>query len=330
MKLDKFDEDLCVSADDGRRPLEFDLNTFTNYKNHVEITISPFLNHGTNIVFKITSVTPTKLEYRNYNKIGRDRVADDIVTSVTVPFVIVDESEVSFIKDCIQHNKFAEFFIYFITNCIKDNFEFYVCNLYNVSFIYLDPNSGKTEVLSNKQFIFYSKSEHLFIRPILNIAPTKESRRLFFKQFGTAFESVKFITYNRGNKNRICNDCKTIIKLMKKSLSFYNSNQKFLDEYNIINKYIDQCGLIDTKNIVDLKYALKYSTTALTNVLHCYECGDNFTAREGCCYCSIHDHKAFHKLQNWCNKHFTSPEYKIVTTVVMNTFIVCYRKLNIE
>ena len=46
-------------------------------------------------------------------------------------------------------------------------------------------------------------------------------------------------------------------------------------------------------------------------------------------YCFIRDNKQFRKLQNWVKKQWKSGRYFVVTTVVENTFIVCYKKINI-
>lgn len=311
-----------------RYTLEFDIERFTKEINNVEVIISPFLDLGTNIVLKFTQIVPTKFAYRNNKRSKEDQVADDVTSVVQIPFVILDKNEVAYVKDCVQHNKFTKLFVHLINNYLNKDFEFSYGQLYDVEFVYLTPDNPIREILSIKQFIFYNYySNQLFPKNIARLSHSKETRRMFYKQFGAAFEQVSFIKHDRETKLWTDYNCKKTLEMMKRALSNYSFNQKRCDGCTTINNYINHYELNDSRTVEQIKSALLEKSYALDNVfvkdntkdwsVHFY-------------YCSIQDSKQFRKLQNWVKKQWKSNKCFVVTTVVENTFIVCYKEIDIE
>lgn len=311
-----------------RYTLEFDIERFTKEINNVEVIISPFLDLGTNIVLKFTQIVPTKFAYRNNKRSKEDQVADDVTSVVQIPFVILDKNEVAYVKDCVQHNKFTKLFVHLINNYLNKDFEFSYGQLYDVEFVYLTPGNPVREILSIKQFIFYNcYSNQLFPKKLTWLSHSKETRRMFYKQFGAAFEQISFIKHDRETKLWTDYNCKKTLEMMKRALSNYSFNQKRCDGCTTINNYINHYKLNDSRTVEQIKSALLEKSHALNNVVVKNNANDwsvHFY------YCSIQDSKQFRKLQNWVKKQWKSDKRFVVTTVVENTFIVCYKEIDIE
>ena len=310
-----------------RYTLEFDIERFTKETNNVEVIISPFLDLGTNIVLKFTQIVPTKLAYRNNKRSKEDQVADDVTSVVQIPFVILDKNEVAYVKDCVQHNKFTKLFVHLMNNYLNKDFEFSYGQLYDVEFVYLTPNNPIREILSIKQFVFYNcYSNQLFPKNLTRLSHSKETRRMFYKQFGAAFERVSFIKHDRDAKFWTDYNCKKTLEMMKRALSDCNFNRKHCDGCTSVNNYISHYGFDDSPTTEQLRRVLLDKSYALNDVFpvnreNVY--GSYFY------YCSIQDNKQFRKLQNWVKKQWKSGRYFVVTTVVENTFIVCYKEIDI-
>lgn len=311
----------------ARYPLEFDIERFTKETNNVEVIISPFLDLGTNIVLKFTQIVPTKFAYRNNKRSKKDQVADDETSVVQIPFVILDKNEVAYVKDCVQHNKFTKLFVHLINNYLNKDFEFSYGQLYDVEFVYLTPDNPIREILSIKQFVFYNcYSNQLFPKNLTWLSHSKETRRMFYKQFGAAFERVSFIEQDQATKFWTDYNCKKILKMMKQALSDCSFNQKHCDGCTTVNNYISHYGFKDCPATEQLRRMLLEKCYALNDVFPVNRAdayGTHFY------YCFIRDNKQFRKLQNWVKKQWKSGRYFVVTTVVENTFIVCYKKINI-
>lgn len=316
-----------------RYSLEFDIEKFTKETNNIEVIISPFLDFGTNIVLKFTQAAPTKFAYKNNDKsleaiLEEDQTTDNVISVVQIPFVISDKNEVAYIKDCVQHNKFTKLFVHLINNYLDEDFEFSYGQLYNVEFVYLTPDNSIREILSTKQFIFYNRySNQLFPKNIARLSHSKETRRMFYKQFGAAFERVSFIKHDRETKFWTDYNCKKTLEMMKCALSKYSFNQKRCDGCTTINNYINYYNLNDSCTAEQIKDTLFAKSHALSKAF-----SDDIANNWGVhfYYCSIQDRKQFSKLQNWVKKQWKSNKRLVVTTVVENTFIVCYKETDIE
>ena len=311
-------------------PLEFDIKRFTDEINKIEVIIAPFLNFGTNVILKFTNIVPTKFDYRNEGKSEEDQVTDDISHVTQIPFVILNKNEVDYIKNCIQHNKYTKLFVHLINFYLSENckYEFIYGKLHNVEFVYLTPENSNREILSTEQFIFYTSYSHqLFPNNVQHLTHTKETRRMFYKQFGTVFERVRFIKYDPDNETWTDYNCKTTLEMMKRVLSCYNSNQKRYDGCTTIYGYLDQLQLPNGKTREQLMSILSSKSKALG-----YGLSHNSTNSHklGFYYCSTQDNKQFRKLQNWVKKQWKNNRHRVVSTVIENTFIVCYKETMLE
>lgn len=311
-------------------PLEFDIKRFTDEINNIEVIIAPFLNFGTNIILKFTNIVPTKFAYRNKDRSEEDQVADDVSSVTQIPFVILNKNEVNYIKNCIQHNKYTKLFTHLINFYLskKCKCEFSYGKLYDVEFVYLTPENSNREILSTKQFIFYRYySGQLFPKNMERLSHTKETRRTFYKQFGTVFERVSFIKYDCEDETWTDYNCKTTLEMMKRALSYCNSNQKRYDGCTTICGHLNQLQLPNGKTREQLKDILCRKSEALSYVLSRYSTS---SYKLGFYYCSTQDDKQFRKLQNWVKKQWKNDKCRVASTVVENTFIVCYKERTLE